>query len=255
MKKLLYILLVLPVLMIGQDYQEHLVFQNVMLTVKEGHIKAFEEGVAAHNKKFHTEGAYQANVYSINSGKNAGKYMWNMGPLPWSAMDGRPATENGHDTDWDANVVPHLANEVDVNYWKFHADLSDFSGDFTLENLSVFMIDIKRFKEMDFMNKVIKKVHKVYLEKRPEQRRGAYTNELGNMDGLDFAWVDFFGSMSWMGKEDKFPQEFEEVHGAGSFVAFLADVEATTDGQRTELWSFRKDLSGTSGEVSPADRQ
>ena len=255
MKKLFYLLLLAPLLVLSQEYQEPLVFQNVMLTVEPGHTKAFETALATHNKKFHGDGLYQANVYTINSGKNAGRYMWNMGPLPWSAMDDRPSTENGHDADWDANIVPHLSNEVDVNYWRFHPQYSDFSEDFTLKNLSVFMIDIKPFKDMDFMNNVITKVNKVYSEKRPEQRRGVYTNELGNADGLDFAWVDFFGSMAWMGKEDNFPQQFEEVHGEGSFAGFLKDVEATTDGQKTELWSFRADLSGTDGEVKTADRQ
>lgn len=255
MRKLLYTLLLLPFLVGAQDYQEPVVLQNVMLTVAPGHTKAFEEGLAAHNKKFHKEGPYQAMVYSINSGENAGKYMWNMGPLPWSAMDSRPAEDNGHDADWDTKVVPHLTGDVDVNYWRTHPDLSDFSKDFTLKNLSVFMIDVKPFKDMDFMNKVVKKVHKVYSEKMPEQRRGVYTNELGSTDGLDFAWVDFFDSMAWMGREDKFLQQFEEVHGEGSFATFLADVQATTNGQNTELWSFRKDLSGTDGTVKAVGSQ
>lgn len=255
MKKLFYALLLIPAMMLSQEYQEPLVIQNVMLSVAPGKTAAFETGVAAHNKKYHAEGPYQSNVFSITSGKNAGKYIWNMGPLPWSAMDGRPTSEDGHDADWDANVAIHLTNEVDVNYWRFHPNLSDFSEDFNLKHLSVFMIDIKPMKQGDFMSKVLEKVHKVYSEKMPEQRHGSYTNELGNMDGLDYAWVDFFGSMSWMGKEDKFPQYFEEVHGSGSFAGFLADVEATTNGQKTELWTFRQDLSGTTGLVEAAARQ
>lgn len=255
MRKLLYALVLLPLLIGAQDYQEPLVLQNVMLTVQPDKVKAFEAGIAAHNKKYHGEGAFQALVYTINSGKNAGKYMWNMGPLPWSAMDKRPSEDNGHDADWDTNVAPYLTSDVDVNYWKGHMEYSDFSKDFTLKNLSVFLIDVKPTKGMDFMNKVIKKVDKVYSEKMPEQRRGLYSNELANMDGLDFAWVDFFGSMAWMGKEDKFPQYFEEVHGAGSFKTFLEDVGNIIDGQRTELWSFRKDLSGVSGDIEAVTGQ
>ena len=254
MKKLFCLLLMTPLLLTSQEYQEPVVFQNVMLTVAPGHTKAFETALAAHNKKFHPEGPYQVNVYTVNSGKNAGKYMWNMGPLPWSAMDGRPGAGD-HDDDWDTNVVPHLTNDVDVNYWKFHPQFSNFSKDFNLKNLSVFMIDIKRFKEMDFFNKVLANVNKVYAEKMGDQIHGAYTNELNNMEGLDFAWVDFFDNMSWMGREDKFPQDYEAVHGEGSFAGFLKDVADTTEGQRTELWSFRADLSGTSGEVKAVDRQ
>lgn len=255
MKRVLMTLLLLPFLVSAQDYEEPVVLQNVMLSVMPGHIQEFEKAVAAHNKKFHPAGPYQALVYSIGSGKNAGKYMWNMGPLPWSALDGRPASDSGHDADWDANVVPHLTGDVDVNYWRFHPNLSNFSKDFTLKNLSVFIVDVKRFKDMDFMNNVVKKVNEVYAKKMPDHVHGAYTNELGNAEGLDFAWVDFFDSMAWMGKEDKFAQYFEEIHGTGSFQKFLKEVEATTNGQRTELWSFRKDLSGTDGTVEAASRQ
>jgi hypothetical protein len=255
MKKLFYIALLIPVLAMAQNNPEPLIIQNVMLTVLPGHVKAFEEGVAAHNKKYHTAGPYQSSVFVIDNGKNAGKYIWNMGPLPWSAMDGRPMSANGHDADWDAKVVPHLSNEVDVNYWRMHTDLSDFSKDFTLKNLSVFMIDVKRFKDMDFMEKVVKKVHAVYAAKMPDQRHGVYTNEMPAMEGPTFAWVDFFDSMGWMGRPDTFVQDFEAVHGAGSFSGFLADVEATTNGQTTELWTFRPDLSGSTGLVESATRQ
>ena len=99
------------------------------------------------------------------------------------------------------------------------------------------------------MEKVINKVVKVYMEKMPDQLYGVYSNEMNNMDGMDFGWVEFFNNSSWLGKEDKFMQDFEEVHGAGSFAKFIADVEATTDGDRTEIWQFRKDLSGSSASV------
>jgi hypothetical protein len=69
------------------------------------------------------------------------------------------------------------------------------------------------------------------------------------MDGQDFVWVDFFDKSAWMGEEDKFMEWFEEVHGAGSFSDFLKDVEAATNGDRGELWIYRGDLSGSSGEV------
>ena len=252
MKKILFLLLLIPCLMVSQEYQEPLVVQNVMLTVLPGHTKAFETAVAAHNKKYHAPGTYQSNVFSIGNGTNTGKYIWNMGPLPWSALDGRPTTEDGHDADWDANVLPHLSGEVDVNYWRFHAESSNFSKEFTLDKLSVFIVDIKHMKNSDFMDKVLKKVIKVYKEKMPEQIYGMYTNEMSNANGLDFAWVNFFDSFAWMGKEDTFPKYFEEVHGEGSFKSFLADVEATTNGQNTELWVYRKDLSGTTGVVPAA---
>lgn len=253
MKKLLYTLLLLPFLVVAQT-NEALIIENVMLTVKSDKITEFEAGITAHNKKFHAEGPYGARVYNVLNGKNAGKYMLIMGPLPWSAMDGRPSTQ-AHTDDNTNNISQYLESEVEVNYMKMHPELSNFSKDFEINKVSVFMVDVKRFKDMDFMEKVVKKVVKVYKEKMPEQIYGVYTNELPNMDGLDFGWVDFFDSSSWLGKDDKFVQNFEEVHGTGSFAGFLADVEATTNGDTTEIWTLRKDLSGPDAKVMAATRQ
>lgn len=253
MKKLLYTLVLVPLMMVAQT-NESLVIENVMLTVKPDKIAEFEAGIAAHNKKFHASGPYGARVYTILNGKNAGKYMLIMGPLPWSAMDGRPASKE-HTDDNNKNINQYLESEVEVNYMKMHPDLSNFSKDFEINKISVFMIDIKRFKDMDFMEKVVNKVVKMYKEKMPDQIYGIYTNEMPNMDGMDFAWVDFFDNSSWMAKDDTFMQDFEEVHGTGSFQQFIKDVEATTDGDKGEIWSLRKDLSGPNAKVIALERQ
>lgn len=253
MKKFMCTLMLMPLLAVAQT-NESPIIENVMLTVHPEKIVAFEAGIAAHNKKFHADGPYGARVYSVLNGKNAGKYMLIMGPLTWSAMDGRPASKE-HTDDNNKNINQYLESEVEVNYMKMHPDLSNFSEDFEINKVSVFMIDVKRFKEQEFIEKVLKKVVKMYKEKMPDQIYGVYSNEMTNMDGLDFAWVDFFNSSSWLGKEDKFVQNFEEVHGAGSFLQFMADVEATTDGERTEIWTLRKDLSGPNAQVIATTRQ
>ena len=103
MKNLFYTMLLLPFLVLAQNSQESLVLENVMLTVHPEKIAEFEAGIAAHNKKFHSDGPYGARVYNILNGKNAGKYMLIMGPLPWSAMDGRP-TSKEHTDDNNKNI-------------------------------------------------------------------------------------------------------------------------------------------------------
>lgn len=246
--------MLLPAWVLAQSADGYPVFENGVITPNPAKITEFEQGMAAHNKKYHAEGPYGARVYFISNGKNVGKYMWVMGPLPWSAMDQRPAQE-GHDADWNTNVMPYMMAEGDQDYWRFHPDLSNFPADFDLKNLLVFVLDVKRFKTMEFMEKVLKKVQQLYLEKKPEQAYGVYTNEMSNRDGKDIAWVNFFASTSWLGQPDTFPQEFEAVHGAGSFAQFLKDVEATTDGEMQELWIFREDLSGLSGSVTAVSRQ
>ena len=91
MKKLMYWLFLIPFMALAQNPQQsnpqYTVFENAILTPQPDKVQQFEEGMAAHNKKFHASEPYGARVYYISNGPNVGKYMWAMGPLPWSAMD------------------------------------------------------------------------------------------------------------------------------------------------------------------------
>jgi hypothetical protein len=256
-KVILSVLLLVPLALLAQERPD-LVFSQVMLTPKPDKIAEFEAGMASHNKKYHNEGVQQANVYWISNGKNSGKYIWSAGPIPWAAMDAEHPDKANHDGDWNKNIAPYTKGNDEAFF--FRADLanSNFSKDFTIKNMSVFMIDIKRFKNMEFLEE-LKKVRKVYAEKMPEKIFGIYHNTMPANDdrnfNRDFGWVEFFDSMSVMGEEDKFPQYFEEVHGAGSFAKFLQAFGEITNGDMTELWTFRADLSGTDGKILAAERQ
>lgn len=254
MGKLAYLMLLIPFLATSQSTSEQTIFENGMITANPAKIKEFETGMAAHNKKYHAEGVHGARVYWVSNGPNTGKYIWAMGPMPWDALDTRPAAE-GHDEDWNTKVLPYVMADGNTTYWKFRPELSNFTKDFTLKNLSVFIVDMKRFKDVEFMD-IVSRVSKVYKAKMADQTFGVYFNAMpSSKEGNDFAWVDFFDKASWMGREDKFPQFYEEVHGKDSFAKFLKDVEAATEGEMSELWVYRADLSGLGAQVEAAARQ
>ncbi|PWL38440.1 hypothetical protein DKG77_09240 [Flagellimonas aquimarina] len=248
MKKVLIALLLLPLLTSAQDRPQEPLFMNVMITPHSGHVNDFESGLAAHNKKYHAEGANAVRVYWIASGKNSGKYIWSMGPTAWGAMDEANNTDEAHTNDWNTNVAPHAETTMETTYWKGDSKHSNFTRDFELKNLSVFYLDMKRFKEQSFMG-ILDKVTKVFKEKDGDEQWGVYFNELRSPKYQDMVWINFFDSMSWMGEEDKFPQWYEEVHGEGTFMGFLKEFEAATNGDYQELWTYRSDLSGLSGQV------
>ncbi len=178
--------------------------------------------------------------------------------MPWTVMDAEHPDKVNHDGDWNKNIAPYTKENDEASFFEMDVVNSNFSKDFTLKNMSVFMIDIKRFQNMKFMEE-LKKVRKVYAEKMPDRIFGIYHNAMPVNDDhkfqRDFGWVDFFDSMGRFGEDDKFPQYFEEVHGSGSFAKFLAAFEEITNGDMTELWNFRADLSGTDGKVVAAERQ
>ncbi|WP_420602208.1 hypothetical protein [Flagellimonas sp.] len=248
MKRLIFILFLVPCVLLAQENQQVPMFMNVMLTAHPAKISEFEAGLAAHNKKYHAEGAASVSVFWVASGKNSGKYIWSNGPTTWAAMDEVNNPDPAHSADWNTNVAPYAMAEMETTFWKNDPTHSNFTKDFKLKNLSIFMLDIKRFKQQQFMA-ALDKVYEVFKAKDSDRQWGVYFNELNNMDGQDMVWVDFFDKSAWMGREDKFPQWFEEVHGAGTFMAFLTDFENSTNGDNQELWIFREDLSGSSGDV------
>jgi len=253
-------MLLLPMLAIAQNQGEYVVFETAILTPNPAQISQFEKGMAAHNKKFHGEGPYGTRVYWISNGPQIGSYAWVMGPLPWSAMDGRPTAENGHDADWDANVMPYVMPYVmpgsgAQTYMKFNPEISRFSKDFAIKNMLIDYYDVKRGKMKDVMQ-LVEKIGKVYADKLPDETYGIYTKEFGSTkEGRDLAVISFFDKSGWLGQDHEMTKRYEEVYGDGSFDQFLQDWYAVTNGGESELWNFRPDLSGISGEVKVADRQ
>ncbi len=247
-------MLLLPLLAVSQNSTEYMVFENGLITANPAQLKQFETGMAAHNKKYHGDGMYGARVYTIGNGPHTGSYMWIMGPLPWSAMDSRPALQ-GHDEDWNTNVLPYMLPEGDQTYWKYEAEMSHFPKDFTIKNLLVDIYDVKRFKSKEAMA-LVGKIKKVMMEKFPEETFGIYTNQFpSTKEGRDLSYISFYDKSSWLGEDNDFLNKYEQVHGKGSFATFLKDWEAVTDGAESEIWTFRPDLSGISGEIKAVERK
>ncbi|MDZ4148683.1 MAG: hypothetical protein U1C58_10395 [Flavobacteriaceae bacterium] len=254
MKKLIYWMLLIPILAVSQSNESYVVIENSMITANPAKIKEFEVGIAKHNKKFHATGAYGANVFLISNGVNSGKYIWSMGPLPWGDFDKRPENKE-HEEDWNVNVLPYTMAEGETTYWKFEVKHSHFPKDFTLKKLVVDVYDIKRFDRSKAL-KLLEQVHKVMVEKMPTETFGIYTNEFSNsLDGKDLAYVSFFDKSSWLGEDNDFPKKYEAVFGEGSFAHFLKDWEEVSLGSRTELWDLRSDLSGLNVNVKAIDKQ
>ncbi|WZL89387.1 hypothetical protein VS868_01170 [Salinimicrobium sp. 3283s] len=258
MKKVMYWLFLIPFMAMAQNpeqgNQQYAVFENAVLTPQPDKVQQFEEGIAAHNKKFHASDPYGARVYYISNGPNVGKYMWVMGPLPWSAMDNRPE-DKAHDDDWINNVVKYMTPDSDQSYWRFNNELSNFPKDFKVNKLLVDTYDIKRFKD-EGAKASMEKVAKVMKGKYPDMAYGVYTNELpATKDGRDLSMVFFFDDMAWMGEDPKFVKAYEEMYGANSWKSFMQEWEQSTDGKQSELWIFEPELSGLSADVKAMDRQ
>jgi hypothetical protein len=226
------------------------------LTPVPSQILRFEAAVAAHNKKYHATGPHGVRVYEIISGKNSGRYQWIMGPGHWSDLDTRPADSDNHSIDWVSNVLPNLTVDQNTIYLSLDTKHSHFGHDFNVSKIFFYYWDLKPDADMDKVNAMLDKVHKVESEKLPDEIMGIYRNELpSSSEGKDIVMGFFFDKYAWMGIDNGFNKKFEEVYGKDSWKTFMTDWNAQVKGLESEIWEYREDLSGLPPKIIAADRQ
>jgi len=254
MKRLFLLLLIAsPWLVSAQDA---LVFESNTLTAMPSQVLRFEAAVAAHNKKYHATGPHGVRVYEIINGKNSGKYQWVMGPGHWSDLDTRPADADNHSVDWASNVLPNVTADQNTLYLSLDTKRSHFGHDFNLNKIFFYYWDLIPNADMDKVNAMLDKVHKVYTDKLPDDIYGVYRNELpSTSEGKDIMMGFFFDKYAWMGIDNGFDKKYEEVYGKDSWKAFMADWNAQVKGIESEIWEYRADLSGLDAKVMAAERQ
>lgn len=230
MKKILLILLCLPLLSPGQDDKTPALYEVVNMEVKTGMEDAFEAAVKAHNQKFHSaDGAYDAALFYNINGPNGGTYAWIMGPTSFTALDNRPG-KGAHDEDWK-KVTAMVENFHSPTYWSEDSKLSHIVPNDANVKSVVWIYDVK-MGHTDKFKELMATVKEVYDKKRPTESMGVYWNEFSDTKaGLDVAIVFPFAKWAWMDREGTFKKQYEELNGEGSMEKFLADFRETINGR------------------------
>ncbi|MFD1094836.1 hypothetical protein [Salegentibacter chungangensis] len=259
MKTILFWILLAPFLVFSQSDQsneneEYLVVGTTVFAPKPGHMDDFKQGMKAHNEQFHNGGDWGVRIYNIMNGPNTDKMMAVMGPFQWSTLDKPRENAEAHSEDWDKNVVPYMQEDLNSTYWRFHHDLSNFPPNFDVNKLEIVMFDINRM-EGERMKKELAKVTKVFKEKYPDMPYGIYTNEFAaTNDGRDMAIAYFFDHFKWLSKDFKFKENYNAVHGEGTYDKFMQEWKDITAGAQTEIWVFNQALSGIGSQVTTGSR-
>jgi hypothetical protein len=120
MKKLLLLLLAMPVFLWGQE-KNVATFSRYF--PKSDKVNAFEKALAAHAQKFH-KGDVHWRVFTIESGPDVGGYLIVEGPTNWDGVDNRGDLGKAHMDDWETNVQTLLADRYNNDYFVYRADLS-----------------------------------------------------------------------------------------------------------------------------------
>ena len=187
---------------------------------KHGMEQQFEDGLKAHNAKYHASGPYAARIYQITEGTGSdGWYVWVMGPNMYSDLDKQPQGDKAHDDDWTNNVDKYVEKYGESNFWKLQEDISYTPSNYNPERTDVWSMDIKqgmRYKFADLM----KKWKALWEAKKYPFSLRVFYNDLFDSDGKDAAIVYSFTNYSDFDLDLKWREDYEAMYGPGSWDQF-----------------------------------
>lgn len=226
-------------LMAQADYK---MWRTVSFEPKIDQIATFEKNMAAHNKKYHNEGNKTASVWYNLTGSNAGKYVVAIGPVTFTDYDSYEQSDE-HDKDWNENVLPYVKEVSDYEFWKLDEELSH-TPEGSSTGKEIFRVyNLKPWEGYRFYE-LLKKVSEVYKKKPQENYFHVYWSEFSSNSGRDVAIA--LGQKTWASLDDKskFSDDYEEVHGDGSWRLLLEELQDVVVSFEDELSMKRSDLSG-----------
>ena len=229
----------------AQSPEPYSMWEDIMLTPDNTKLKILQTNMAAHNKKYHKEAPYTAQVYNIASGPNAGKIIWQMGPMMLSHNDNRPG-EGGHDEDWRDNVMPYIKKMHTIEYWRQDDKLTNIEA--LAGDDATFPILYIRYFEVDqdhgySMNNVFKQASET--AKSMNLPWGLYYNAFVQGDlGRHVATVNFHKNWTSVETPQKWKESYEKLYGENTWEDFVDSIDDTFTNQWDEIWVYNPKMSG-----------
>ena len=217
--------------------QDYTMFMTNDLDPAPGKALDLQNGVKAHNAKYHKEGNSKGYLWSVLSGPRSGKYVWGMGPMKWADMD-EPMTDD-HLADWEKNVAAHCSNVSGFRYM-----VRDDKRSYNPENqVTASMMIAKIFTvtgDRRALLDALWEISKVMKAKRYDQARRVYSSVLNEKDNQEVALIYPFESFKKLetstGLPEGFQQAFEEINGFGSFRSMVVNpIQANSEGFYDEI--------------------
>jgi len=219
----------------AQDEKESYGMAEIIyINAKVGMEKAFVNAIKEHNAMYHKEGPYAAGMDVILSGKEAGWYVWYMGPHTFTDLDNAPG-KGAHADHWNSKVAPNIQEYGRTEYWRMNSKLSYMSSQDEMKYSTIWFIDIKRGDYYRF-KAILGKIHEAF-EKRGDGSMRVFNNQFGGTDGRDVAIAWDIKNFAEMDNDDEsIKKEYEEINGEGSWQNMLDEWEDITESLDSQLW-------------------
>jgi len=236
MRKLFILVLLIPVLGIGQTKN---VVNSTRVFPKADKVSEFEKALTAHAQKYHT-GDWKWQVFEIQSGPDAGGYQFTEGPLSWETFNDRGNLGKAHTDDWNKNVSIYLSDRNQQTYGIYVDSLSTVA----LTNYTDKIVINHMYPKPGMINgavDLVKKLKKVWTD--GNENVAVYAASVSGdpqiitvtrlKDGLKELADGYRKSM---------PERYNAAYGAGAWDGYLADYAKCVDRRWNELLFRRPDL-------------
>jgi len=236
MKKLLAILLLIPMLGMGQEKN---VVNSFRVSPRPDKITEFEKALANHAQKYHT-GDWKWRVFEVQSGPNTGAYQVTEGPNSWDQLDARGDISAEHTLDWNKNVMTLTTGMANSSYATYREDLSTVAlTDFT-DKIAITHI-FPKIGCGDKVEALIKKIKKAW--ENGNQTVAVY--EASSSGPAQFTFV--FRYKQGLKERNKdfrkpFKERYNAVNGEDSFNTYLEGIKECIDSAWGEILFMRSDL-------------
>ena len=223
------------------------IWEYIMLTPNNTHLKVLGENMRKHNQKYHSEGPYKAFVFNVVTGDDVGKIVWQMGPINYSDLDSRPS-ENGHDDDWRDNILPYVKYQSDSEYWNTHLDVS-LLDEMDTETVSHPILMVRFLNIADGQSYkvggIMKQISATVKSIPNHSPWGAFDNQFLQGDrGRHLATVRYLKTWSELDGENNFKGYYEKVHGNNSWDAYQKDLSTTFSDTWDVILQYNAHMSG-----------
>ncbi|MCF6170405.1 MAG: hypothetical protein L3J66_05430 [Bacteroidales bacterium] len=204
-------------------------------------LDAASKAIAGHNVKYHSEKPFKASMWSTLTGDLQGTWTWVMYPATFTDYDSRPSGE-AHDKDWE-NAIGSAFDIVASEYWREDDKLTYRPENFKSGSKVVFTVfDIEDGDKYRF-KAILEKVSEVFKEKKYEQNFSVYWNQFDNKNGRDVAVETMFEKWSFLDDDQKLKEDFDEVHGEGSWWELMEEFQDIVVSADDELSVLMPEMS------------
>ena len=219
-----------------ENENDYKMAEIIYIKAKVGMEKAFVNAITGHNAKYHKDGKHKASLDNILTGKEAGWFVWIMGPCTFTDLDNRPSGA-AHDEHWAKTVAPNVLKYGRTEYWRFNDKLSFVVNENTPKYETIWFIDLKRgdyYRFKSFMSK-IKEAHK----KKNNDNIMVYNNRFNAGDGRDVAIVWGFNKWAELDDDDGgIKKTYEEINGEGSWENAMDEWTEITEKINSQVWEI-----------------